>query len=252
MMLYVGTSGWNYFWNRGGSLQWYIENTGFNAVELNMSFYRFPYPSLPKSWARRGSSLVWAIKVNQLITHRYRFSEKAVRTWMKFRNLFEPMEKKGLIRFYLFQCPPSLRPTDVMVERIEKFIHEISIGGMFAIEFRNDEWFKQKWEKWLKQLGATMVSVDAPDFINKVFRTTNTIYVRLHGRTMWYHHIYSEEELAEIFGAIGRKADPSDEIYFFLNNNHGMLPTGKLIISIAGKYLPELIYKAPPHHRVLG
>jgi len=242
MIIYVGTSGWNYFWNKGGSLQWYIENTGFNAVELNMSFYRFPFPSLPKSWARRGSSLVWSIKVNRLITHRYRFSEKALGAWEKFRRLFEPMEKKKLIRFYLFQCPPSLRPTTTMVERIEKFVEKVAIGDMFAIEFRNDDWFKQKWEKWLRRLGVTMVSVDAPDFINKIFKTTSRIYVRIHGRTAWYHHIYTEEELAEIFEAIRKKAHPGDEIYFFLNNNHGMLPTGRLIISIAKKYLPDATY----------
>ncbi|MCR8463077.1 MAG: DUF72 domain-containing protein [Candidatus Korarchaeota archaeon] len=243
MILYVGTSGWNYFWNKGGSLEWYIENVEFNAIELNMSFYRFPHASLPKSWARRGRTLAWAIKVNQLITHRCRFGEKAFDLWKKFRSLFEPMEKEGIIKFYLFQCPPSLRPTVTAVERLEKFIQETSLGDTFAIEFRNKEWFNQKWEKWLRNLGATMVSVDAPDFVNQVFKTTNKLYMRLHGRTAWYSHVYSEEELLEIFVKVREKISPSDEVYFFLNNNHGMLPTGELIIRVAKKHMPELEYR---------
>ncbi|MQK95352.1 DUF72 domain-containing protein, partial [Escherichia coli] len=42
MDIFVGTSGWAYSWNIGGSLQWYSDNTDLNAIELNASFYRFP------------------------------------------------------------------------------------------------------------------------------------------------------------------------------------------------------------------
>ncbi|MFP3209319.1 MAG: DUF72 domain-containing protein, partial [Nitrososphaeria archaeon] len=35
---YVGTSGWSYAWNPDG-LEWYVRNSGLNAVELNSSFY---------------------------------------------------------------------------------------------------------------------------------------------------------------------------------------------------------------------
>lgn len=153
------------------------------------------------------------------------------------------MEKEGIIRFYLFQCPPSLRPTAKVVERLERFIEETSLNEAFAIEFRNVEWFSQMWEEWLRKLGATMVSVDAPDFVNQIFKTTNKLYVRLHGRTAWYHHIYSEEEISEILTKVQRKADPNDEVYFFLNNNHGMLPTGRLIIRMAKERIPELEFR---------
>jgi len=49
----VGTSGWLYDWNEGGDLRWYVENSGLNAIELNASFYRFPFPSQVKGWSRR-------------------------------------------------------------------------------------------------------------------------------------------------------------------------------------------------------
>lgn len=243
--VYVGTSGWNYFWNKGKSLDWYIKNTGFNAVELNMSFYRFPFPSLPKHWAKIGSNIAWSIKVNQIITHRMRFSEKSLRTWEKFRRLFEPMEHTGLIHFYLFQCPPSLRPTPKIVDNIEKFVIHANLGEMFAIEFRNEEWFKQKWEKWARKIGITMVSVDAPEFISRIFRSSRKIYVRMHGRTEWYSHIYNEKELAEIFEAIRMRIIGNECLYFFLNNNHGMLSGGRLIIEIIGKYIRKCTFPGP-------
>ena len=37
LRVYVGTSGWAYFWNPDG-LDWYVRNSGLNAVELNASF----------------------------------------------------------------------------------------------------------------------------------------------------------------------------------------------------------------------
>ncbi len=240
--LFVGTSGWNYFWNKGRSLKWYIQNTRFNAVELNMSFYRFPYPSLPKHWAKIGSKLSWSIKVNQLITHRMRFSPKSLKTWSRFRQLFRPMEERGLIKFYLFQCPPSLKPTSKTLENLENFIANADLGESFAIEFRNEAWFAPKWEQWGRKMGVTLVSVDAPEFRNKIFRSSSRIYVRIHGRTVWYHHLYTENEIIEIYRAIINKVEGVKELYFFLNNNHGMLPTGTLILNTIKKYLKRVEY----------
>ena len=67
--LYAGTSGWSYPWNPDG-LEWYID-AGLNAVELNSSFYRFPYRNSIASWKRKteGKDFRWSIKVNRSITH---------------------------------------------------------------------------------------------------------------------------------------------------------------------------------------
>ncbi|MEM4399353.1 MAG: DUF72 domain-containing protein [Candidatus Nitrosocaldus sp.] len=72
MESFIGTSGWFYPWNPDGSLDWFVRFSGLNAVELNMSFYRFPSPNMVRSWAAKGKALRWAIKVNRLITHTYR------------------------------------------------------------------------------------------------------------------------------------------------------------------------------------
>jgi len=41
MEFFIGTSGWMYGWNEKQSVDWYVANSGLNAVELNASFYPF-------------------------------------------------------------------------------------------------------------------------------------------------------------------------------------------------------------------
>ena len=117
MEYFVGTSGWFYSWNPNGSLDWFVEHSGLNAVELNMSFYRYPYPNMVRSWASKGKKLRWAIKVNRLITHTFKFGERAIQLWEKFHKLFLPLEP--CIDFYLFQLPPSMTPKSIPT--LEKF-----------------------------------------------------------------------------------------------------------------------------------
>ena len=49
---FIGTSGWYYDWNKEKTLDWYIENSNFNVIELNASFYRFPFPNHIKGWGK--------------------------------------------------------------------------------------------------------------------------------------------------------------------------------------------------------
>jgi len=109
MELFVGTSGWFYSWNPDGSFDWFCRFSGLNAVKLNMSFYGFPFPNMVRSWAFKGKDLRWAVKVNRLITHTFKFGNKALDIWRKFHTLFEPL--KSNIDFYLFQLPPSMTHT---------------------------------------------------------------------------------------------------------------------------------------------
>jgi len=40
MEVFVGKSGWYYDWNENKNLDWFIQNSGLNTVELNASYYR--------------------------------------------------------------------------------------------------------------------------------------------------------------------------------------------------------------------
>ena len=228
--VYVGTSGWLYDWNLGGNLDWYVQHSGLNAVELNASFYRFPYPNQVKSWARKGKELRWSIKIHRSISHTRRLNEKALPIWNQFYELFTPMEKERIIDFYLLQLPPSFDAREEYVDRLRRFANYTGLGERLAIEFRHSSWLDTgRGVELCRELGATFVSIDAP-IGTYIERSNDTVYLRIHGRLYWYAHDYSVEELAElaekILGLHPRR------IYVFFNNDHWMLENARTMKQI--------------------
>jgi uncharacterized protein YecE (DUF72 family) len=226
MECFVGTSGWFYSWNPYGSFEWFVRHSGLNAVELNMSFYRYPYPNMVRSWTLKGKSFRWAVKVNRLITHTFKFNERAYELWQKFQNLFAPLEPS--VDFYLFQLPPSMTPK--ALQTLENFIAKTRLGKRFALEVRNTKWFDKPYIEWASKLNITWVSVDSPDFPLDIYNTNGIVYERMHGRTAWYSHYYTDQELEDVANRI-RKANP-EKVYVFFNNNHAMLENARRMLQI--------------------
>ncbi|MEM0225096.1 MAG: DUF72 domain-containing protein, partial [Desulfurococcaceae archaeon] len=160
MEIYVGTSGWLYDWNEGASLDWYVEESGLNAVELNASFYRFPYRNQVKTWSIKGKNLKWSIKVHRSITHMRKFSEKSINTWNKFFDLFKAMD--DIIDFYLFQLPPNYTCKKENLEKIAYFSSHVKLGSRMAVEFRHESCFNDQVLRWAEENNLTLVSIDAP------------------------------------------------------------------------------------------
>ncbi|MBC7194592.1 MAG: DUF72 domain-containing protein [Caldisericia bacterium] len=216
MEIFVGTSGWMYSWNKKGNLDWYIENSNLNAVELNASFYRFPFENQIKGWSKKGENLRWSIKVHRLITHKFKLNEEAKISFRKFIELFKPMEE--MIDFFLFQLPPSFGID--YKERILDFFSEFN-KEKAVLEFRNKKWFDLDLEDFGNKNNLLISSIDSPDFQKAIFNVNGRIYLRFHGRESWYQYDYSDEELEEIIKIIEDK-EP-EKIYAFFNNNHSML-----------------------------
>jgi uncharacterized protein YecE (DUF72 family) len=211
--VYVGTSGWSYDWNVGHTLNWYITESRLNAIELNMSFYRFPYPNMVKSWETKGKQLAWVVKVHRSITHFQKLSKQSVESFQRFKKLFAPME--DLIQYYLFQLPPSF--TDITT--LEQFIEKTGTEKL-AIEFRHPTLFTGELIEWGKKHGVLIVSIDAPQ-LPRTIMSQAVVYERIHGRTGWYSHNYSDHELQEIKKHI--LTNNPHTVYVFFNNNHRML-----------------------------
>jgi len=220
--IFVGTSGWSYNWNLGKSLEWYTNESGLNAIELNMSFYRFPYPNMIKSWAKKGSTLAWIIKVHHSITHLKKMNKETYSIFKRFKKLFEPMEKN--IHYYLLQLPPRFTNLD----RIEKFIDKCG-NDKISIEFRNNSMFTDEIIKWGKSQKVLLVSIDAPKLPTRIM-SKEIIYERVHGKTHWYSHDYRDEELLEIKERI--MSSKPKKVYVFFNNNHAMLENGKRMYNL--------------------
>ncbi len=218
MEVYVGTSGWAYGWNEGGNLDWFIANAGLNAVELNASFYRFPYRNQILGWSRKGSGIRWAVKVHRGITHSRRFNEAARELWTRFRDAFTALDP--FIDFYLFQAPPQY--TDA--GNLAGFAGFTGLDRRCALEIRNRDLLLDDAACEELQEHATLVSVDSPDARNRIF-PGEIIYLRMHGRDDWYSHDYSDSELRETADRI-RDAGPG-RVYVFFNNNHAMLANAR-------------------------
>lgn len=217
MDLFIGTSGWSYNWNVGKSLEWYVKSSNLNAIELNMSFYRYPYPHMVKSWEKKGGKLAWVIKVHRSITHYKKLGKESYENFIRFRNIFKPLEKS--IHYYLLQLPPSFNNIDVLDSFLDK-----SDCDKLCIEFRDKSLFNKDIIKWGKEKGVLIVSIDAPKMPSMIM-SGNIIYERIHGRNDWYAHNYINEELLEIKDRIlSRKPEKS---YIFFNNNHAMLENAK-------------------------
>lgn len=222
MEVFVGTSGWSYNWNEGKSLEWYVNHSGLNAIELNMSFYRFPYPNMIKSWSKKGKQLAWVIKVHRSITHYKKLNKKSYDVFRRFQNIFKPLEES--IHYYLLQLPPRF----IDIDLLDGFIDVCSCKKL-CVEMRNQALFTNEVIQWGKKKGVLVVSVDAPHLPQKIM-SKEIIYERIHGRTNWYSHDYSIEELLDIKNRLltGRPK----RIYVFFNNNHAMLKNGRAMYNL--------------------
>ncbi|MDK2988664.1 MAG: hypothetical protein PWR16_193 [Methanoculleus sp.] len=225
MEVHVGTSGWSYAWNRGRSLAWFAEHSDLDAIELNASFYGFPSEKSVRSWAAAGSGLRWSVKVNRSITHRHRFNGKAIPVWERFLERFLPLD--DLVDFYLFQAPPAFADVD----RIIAFLEAIDFGGRCAIEIRNPAVLGDDGACRRLQEAAVLVSVDSPDFRERIF-SGEIVYLRMHGREDWYRHDYTEDELAAIRDRIGDIGP--ERVYVFFNNDHAMLEDARAMARLFG------------------
>lgn len=222
MQVFIGTSGWAYSWNEKNSLDWYINQSGLNAIELNMSFYRFPYLNMVKSWAKKGQNLAWVIKVHRSITHFKKLNKDSYNLFERFKNTFKPLE--DCIHYYLLQLPPSFNNIDVL----DLFIDEFG-SKKICVEFRHKAMFGNKEIQWSRKKGVLIVSIDAPNMPD-IIMSDKIVYERIHGRTDWYLHNYCKEELLEIKNKIV-KVNPQ-KIYVFFNNNHAMLKNAKLMYNL--------------------
>ncbi|MEM1774402.1 MAG: DUF72 domain-containing protein, partial [Acidilobaceae archaeon] len=67
--------------------------------------------------------------------------------------------------------------------------------------------------------------------------SNSIVYVRMHGRSEWYSHNYTLEELHEIAERI-LDLNPV-KVYVFFNNNHWMLENARVMLEILRRNLGD-------------
>lgn len=231
----IGTSGYSYSWNKAkpDAFEWYI-GQGFNSVEINYSFYRFPQVTSIKLWrAKAPKDFTFSIKVHRSVTHYNRLKKpRSIQLWDEFLKNFEPLENK--IDFWLFQMPANFKFKPENLERVKSFfnnesiMHQIISRKKAVIEFRDSSWWNEQALKEIEKAGIVFCSVDAPSLPNEIITTSDAIYLRLHGTKTWYNYLYPEKRLKEIVSDMLGKQAQKKAIY--LNNDHGMLENGLFLM----------------------
>jgi uncharacterized protein YecE (DUF72 family) len=236
----IGTSGYSYSWNKAkpNAFQWYISQ-GFNSVEINYSFYRFPPPASINFWkAKAPEDFTFSIKVHRSITHYNRLNQpRSIQLWDQFLKLFEALENK--IEFWLFQMPANFKFSPENVNRVRSFFNNESTQQKIAarkkavIEFRDSSWWNDLALEEIEKEDISFCSVDAPSLPDAFIALNDVIYLRLHGTKTWYNYLYPEEKLREIVSAMTSTQAQKKAIY--LNNDHGMLLNGLFLMDSFSK-----------------
>lgn len=221
MRIHVGCSGWFYSHWRGifypprepTTKLWfaYYANV-FDTVELNAPFYRWPKESTVRRWKRDAPpGFIYSVKVNQEITHEKRMARTA-RLVREYYTIADTLgEKMGC---FLFQFPPSYHYS---AARLKRIITQLDPARRNVVEFRHRSWWRDSVYAACARHGIAFCAVSAPRLPEIVPPQSRLLYVRLSGRTRWYRHDYSREELVAWIERI--RASGAEEVWVYFNND---------------------------------
>jgi uncharacterized protein YecE (DUF72 family) len=238
----------------------------FDTVEVDSTYYRLPAEEMVRRWAERTpDDFVMHVKAFGLMTRhpvklealppdlrdeaptddkgRVERPSREFRgeVFRRFLEALEPLRSAGKLGGILFQFPSYVVYKDRSLEYLQWAREQVGDDDML-VEFRHVSWLDDEHRdetlRFLEQLGATHVIVDAPriegakNLVPTVLALTSpTLYVRFHGRNAdtWnkrggsaaerFDYLYSTEELEEWVDPLRELAGQAEQAYAFFNNN---------------------------------
>ena len=197
----VGCSGWFYwhwrdcFYPPGTPTNAWFEHyaSQFRTVELNAPFYSWPTVGTVETWRRQPGRrrFTYTVKVCELITHEKRFTG----TKTLVRDFYHIADLLGSrLDCFLFQLPPSFQFSAAALKRI---VAQLDPRYRNVVEFRHRSWWTPRVYDAFRDAGLVFCSCSGPRLPDELVVTTpDDVYVRFHGKTKWYRHDYSSEELS--------------------------------------------------------
>jgi uncharacterized protein YecE (DUF72 family) len=223
--VFIGTSGWTYphwaggvFYPAGLSqdkwLQYYTKN--FNAVELNVTFYRLVQKKTFQNWYEKTpKDFYFVAKGSKFITHIRKLKQAKSSLNLFIDNVIELKEKLAGI---LWQFPPSFKKDLKRLESFLKLLAKTKIRQVF--EFRNQSWFEKQVYPLLKNYNACLCIADSNRFPCVKEVTADFLYLRFHGSTSLYSSNYTDKELKR-WANFAKKFKNKDIFAFFNNDAEG-------------------------------
>ena len=245
-------------------LAYYAEH--FDTVEVDSTYYRLPADEMVERWAERTpDGFVMHVKAFGLMTrHPVRLEslptdlraeapvddkgrvdrpprEFRGEVFRRFLSALQPLRSHGKLGGILFQFPSYVVRKDASLDYLQWAREQIG-GDEMLVEFRHSSWLEEDARdetlRFLEELGATHVVVDAPRIENAknlvptvLALTSPTLYVRFHGRnaSTWnkrggsaadrFDYLYSEDELREWVQPLRELSEQAEQAYAFFNNN---------------------------------
>ncbi len=239
--IYVGTSGYSFDdWvgpyypsdlGKGEWLAFYAQE--FDAVELNVTFYRQPNRwMLARIADKVPNDFRFTLKLYRGFTHE-RDPQQLPALAAEFTAALTPLIEAGKFGCLLAQFPYSFRRTpdsEAYLRQLREVLPDLPV----AVEFRRREWAREEVFDLLRELGFAFCAVDMPRFSQLMPPVTAVTadfgYVRFHGRNRkkWWRHAeawerydyrYTEEELREWVPRIRAMHERAPTLYVFANNH---------------------------------
>ena len=220
--VYVGCSGWFYWKWRGlfypedlPTGEWFRHYAKhLHSVEINASFYSWPTVANVNAWRRqpRQRDFVYTVKACELITHIKRF--KGTKTLIKDFGMIADIlgDRMGC---FLFQLPPSYHFTKA---RLTAIVGQLDPARRNVVEFRHASWWNETVYAAFRRSGTIFCSCSGPRLPDELVRTTDEVYLRLHGPKHWYRHHYSKEELMKWVDKI--EVSGAKRVWVYFNNDN--------------------------------
>ena len=245
--LYVGTSGFS-FDDWAGVIypsglpkpQWlihYEQSLGFNAVEINYTYYQMPSHHTMQGLVRKTSrDFRFTIKTHRSMTHDMLQDGRLIDTTKAFEEFQEgmrPLTESGKLGCVLAQFPYTFtntpRTRDYLLTALDRLI-----ALPLVVEFRHTSWVQPDTYALLRDRRVGWCAVDEPALSRLmpwVPETTSPIgYVRFHGRNAaaWfgtstaerYNYLYSDAELRDLTGRVQGMQGQVGTLCVFFNNCH--------------------------------
>ena len=224
MVVWVGTSGWQYrdwrgrFYPPAMPQRAWLEHyaAAFRTVEVNNTFYRLPPAETFRAWRERTpADLVLTIKASRYLTHIKRLAEPREPVARLMGVASELGDKLGPI---LVQLPPTLQAD---ASRLDAALAAFPAGVRVAVELRHSSWWVPATRTVLERRGAAHVWADRGSrLLTPTWRTTDWGYVRFHEGAARRWPCYGHTALADRAGRVAEAFGTAD-VYAYFNNDPG-------------------------------
>lgn len=217
---HIGCSGFHYrdwkdvFYKGLPASKWFsFYASHVNALESNVSFYKFPSLSMLQKWYRDSApGFSFSVKAPRSITHFKKFNE-----CQSLLSDFYTVVRDGLqekLGCVLFQLPPGFSYSD---ERLESICKQLDPAFTNVVEFRNVDWWKKEVYDKLAAHNISFCSQSHPKLPDNVVFTSPVMYYRFHGVPELYKSAYTHQFLNRIVDEIN-KCNNVKEVYLYFNN----------------------------------